>query len=165
MSFPTLFDISPANFTTAIRLCLFTSALLSFASAELSIKSFTASLSRTIRFVESVCPEGSSILPDTSSTSTISSGTVVCPTIFAVEESVERPIRKSEFASFFIVADCDSFCLPVSVTSPVDTDLSVHMRPTFFVLSSRAFAPCQLLIVLRSASVLFVILSLSAAFT
>ena len=154
---------SPANFTTAIRLCLFASALLSFSVAELSINSFTASLSRFIRFVLSVCPTGSFILPDTSSTSTISSGTVVCPTIFAVEESAESPTRKSEFALFVIVADCDSFCLLVSVTFPVDTDLSVHMRPTFFVLSSRAFASCQLLIVTLSATVLFVILS--AAFT
>ena len=103
------------------------------------------------------------MLPDTSSTSTISSGTAVCPTIFAVEESAESPTRKSESALFVIVADCDAFCLLVNVTFPVDTDLSVHMRPTFFVLSSRAFASCQLLIVSLSATVLFVILS--AAFT
>ena len=154
---------SPANFITAIRLCLFSSALLSFSFAELSIKSFTASLSRSIRFVRSVSPAGSSILPDTSSTSTISNGTVVSPTILAVAESAERPTRKSESAPFFIVADCGSSCLPVSVTSPVDTDLSVHMRPTFSVLSSKAFAACQLLIVSLSATVLFVILS--AAFT
>jgi hypothetical protein len=41
--------------------------------------------------------------------------------------------------------------------------LSVHIRPTFFVLSSNAFASCQLFMVTLSAIV--VLAAFSAAFT
>ena len=45
-----------------------------------------------------------------------------------------------------------SLVLLVNVTSPVDTDLSVQIRPTFFVLSSSASESCHLLMVTSSAT-------------
>ena len=95
------------------------------------------------------------MLPDTSSTSTISSGTVVCPIIFAVEDNADNPTRKSDSLPFSIVADsfADSPTLLDNVTFPVDTDLSVQIRPTFFVLLSSV--SCHLLMVTLSATVFF----------
>ena len=42
----------------------------------------------------------------------------------------DNPTRKSESAPFLIVAVPDSFSRLVRVTSPADTDLSVHIRLT-----------------------------------
>ena len=91
------------------------------------------------------------MLPDTSSTSTISSGTVVCPIIFAVEDNADNPTRKSDPSFFLISADCPA--LSTNSTFPVDTDLSVQIRPTFFVLLSSV--SCHLLMVTLSATVFF----------
>ena len=150
VSSPTLLVLSPANFTREIRFCLL-AGLLAFSSADLSMKLFTAPFSFSIFLTPSLSV--SSILPDTSSTSTISSGTVVCPIIFAVEDNADNPTRKSDLLPFSIVADAPT--LFVNSTFPVDTDLSVQIRPTFFVLSSSASESCHLLMVTLSATVVF----------
>ena len=121
-------------------------------------ESFTAPFSFSIFWTPSL--SRSSILPDTSSTSTISSGTVCLSHYFAVEDNADNPTRKSDSLPFSIVADsfADSPTLLDNVTFPFDTDLSVQMRPTFFVLLSSV--SCHLLMVTLSATV-FLLLPLA----
>ena len=70
--------------------------------------------------------------PETSSTSTMSSGVVTEELKEDAEESAERETRKSASGSFATVMLSED--PPVSVTSPVLTLLSVQMRPTFSVV-------------------------------
>ena len=73
MSLPTAFFCVPANFTSETRILLFASLIFSFWAAVESRKLFTALFSAFI-FVVPVDEIGSSMEPETSSTSTISTG-------------------------------------------------------------------------------------------
>ena len=91
---------------------------------------FAAALSASILFVSSRLPMESSIEPEASSTSTISSGCATVDFKFDVDESAENAVRKSASGLFSIVIDPPA---PVKTMSPVDTVLSVQMRPTLWV--------------------------------
>ena len=117
-------------------------SLLVFAVS--SIKEFTAVFRVLILL-------SASILPDTSSTITMSSGTADCPMIFAAEDSADRPTRKSESPFFSMVFVPELSCFFITML-PADTDLSVQILPIFFVVSSIAIESCQWLMVTSSAT-------------
>ena len=73
---------------------------------------------------------GSSIEPEASSTSTISSGCATVDFKFDVDENAENAVRKSASELFSIVIVPSA---PVRAMPSVDTVLSVQMRPTLWV--------------------------------
>ena len=96
-----------------------------FCSAIVVTKSFAALFSASMRFVPSFM--GSSIDPEASSTSTMSSGVVEEDATFEVDESAERAVMNAESPRLMTLP------LLVVIVS-VDTVLSVHIRPMFAVL-------------------------------
>ena len=101
-----------------------------FCFAISSMNEFAAALSASILFVLSPLPMRSSIEPEASSTSTISSGCATVDFKFDVDESAENAVRKSASGLFLIVIVPSA---PVSSMPSVDTVLSVQMRPTLWV--------------------------------
>lgn len=96
-----------------------------FCSAILFTKLFAALFNASMRFVPPLI--GSSIEPEASSTSTMSSGVVEVNFAFEVDESAESAVTNAESPR--------STTLPLLVVIvSVDTVLSVHIRPMFAVL-------------------------------
>lgn len=87
-----------------------------------------------MRLVLSVRPIGSSMEPEASSTSTMSSGSVAVSRRLDVEEIALKAVRKSESLFLEMILSPPA---PVSTMSSAETVLSVQMRPTFWVLFSR----------------------------
>ena len=85
-----------------------------------------------MRFVLSPRPIGSSIEPEASRTSTMSRGVVTVSRRFDVDERALNAVRKSESPFWMVVVPP----APVRSMLPAETDLSVQMRPTFWVVSS-----------------------------
>ncbi len=86
---------------------------------------------------------------DISSTSAMSSGVVAVLDRLDVEDKAVSAVKKSAFSAFLMV-------MPSFSISSVETVLSVHMRPTFDVLSLMRFPQSQIvdgsLIVTRCAA-------------
>ena len=102
--------------------------MLWFCLAIVVTKSFAASFNASMRFVLSLRFMGSSIDPEASSTSTMSSGVVDVDFTFEVDESAERAVMNAESSPRLMT-------LPLLVVIvSVDTVLSVHIRPMFAVL-------------------------------
>ena len=99
--------------------------MLWFCSAIWFTKLFAALFNASMRFVPSSME--SSIEPEASSTSTISSGVVEEDFTFEVDESAERAVMNAESPRLMTLP------LLVVIVS-VDTVLSVHIRPMFAVL-------------------------------
>ena len=110
-----------------------------FCAAILLTKSFAAFFNASMRFVLSLLPMGSSIEPEASSTSTISSGVVEVEATFEVDESAESAVMNAELPRFI--------CCPLLtvIVSSADTVLSVQIRPILDV--SLPTTACQSLIV------------------
>ena len=87
---------------------------------------FAALLSAAMRFVSSPPPMASSIDPETSSTSTMSSGVVAVSDRLEVDDDAVSAVRKSAPFSLDMVT-------PFLLISPSDTVLSVQIRPTLDV--------------------------------
>ena len=102
--------------------------MLVFCVAISSINAFAALRRASMRFPPVM---GSFIDPEASSTSTMSSGVVDVDAIFDVEESTESAVMKSESP-----LETVALMAPEMPISPVDTVLSVQMRPIFSVVFS-----------------------------
>ena len=97
------------------------------------MKEFAASFRASMRLVESVRPMASSIEPEASSTSTMSSGVVAVSCRFDVDEMALKAVRKSESPLLMTFSPP----APERTMSSSETVLSTQMRPTFWVLLSR----------------------------
>ena len=99
-----------------------------FCSAIVVTKPFAAFFNASMRFVLSLRFMGSSIDPEASSTSTMSSGVVDVDDTLDVDESAERAVMNAELPR------STTLPLVVVIVSSADTVLSVHIRPMFAVL-------------------------------
>ena len=99
-----------------------------FCSAIVVTKSFAAFFNASMRFVLSLRFMGSSIDPEASSTSTMSSGVVDVDDTLDVDERAESAVTNAESPRLMTLP------LVVVIVSSADTVLSVHIRPMFAVL-------------------------------
>ena len=123
-----------ANLTSAILIFLLASAIWLFCVAALSIKSFTADFNAVIRLSLAYhvsCPLKSyAILPDVSSTSTISMGWGSGLVSEDVDDRADRATRKSEPAVLLTVSPfLPSGELAENLISLSETVLSAQIRP------------------------------------